>query len=100
MSDEYSSVARGKLKLKSDGSGDVKKRSKKSKRDKEKLKASVEQSIRDEVTRTQEQPGGTSGSTASSAAHKRSLTKAELAFKQMQEKTVSVVIGRFLPDGI
>lgn len=86
MSDEYASVARGKLKLKSDGCAELKKKSKKKKKDKEKLKASAE-AVRDEM---QEQSAGgrTDGQPSGSATH-RTLTKAELAFKKQQEKTVS-----------
>lgn len=83
MSDEYSNVARGKLKLKTDEGGVSKKKSKKSKRDKDKLKAGVEHTtIHDDISRNQD------GSSSSSTNTKRKLTKAEMAFKQMQEKTV------------
>lgn len=87
MSDEYGSVARGKLKLKTDGSESIKKKSKKKKKDKEKLKANVEQAIREEISGS-----GNAGRTdgpASSSGTQRTLTKAELAFKQMQEKQVN-----------
>lgn len=91
MSDEYSHVAKGKLKLKSDGSGDIKKKSKKKKRDKEKLRSNAEHTIRDEMSQDQAATGGrTDGpSSAGTTVSRRTLTKAELAFKQQQEKTVS-----------
>lgn len=85
MSDEYSNVAGGKLKLKSNGCVELKKKSKKKKKDKDKLKEGVAHSIREEMGHTQ----NGSGSSQSSAAPTRTLTKAELAFKQQQEKTVS-----------
>lgn len=91
MSDEYGSVARGKLKLKSDGSGDIQKKSKKKRRDKDKLKSSAEQSIREEMSESQAATGGRTDGPASSSASRRTLTKAEVAFKQMQEKTVSLL---------
>lgn len=96
MSDEYGSVARGKLKLKSDGSGDIKKKSKKRKREKEKLKSNAEQSIREEMSESQAATGGRTDGPASSSGSRRTLTKAEVAFKQMQEKTVSFTAIYFI----
>lgn len=90
MSDEYSSVATGKLKLKTDGS-DMKRKSKKKKRDKDKLKTSAELAILEEMRQEQTASGGrTDGQAmaATSAGPARTLTKAELAFKKQQEKTV------------
>lgn len=98
MSDDYSHVAKGKLKLKTDGSGDMKKKNKKRKREKEKLKSNAEHTIRDEMT--QDQAAATGGRTdgpSSSSVARRTLTKAELAFKQMQEKTVSDLLEE-LPE--
>lgn len=86
MSDEYSSVAKGKLKLKSDGCAEAKKKSKKRKRDKDKMKTSVEHTIREEMNQDQAAGGRRDGQQATVT---RTLTKAELAFKQQQEKTVS-----------
>lgn len=99
MSDDYSHVAKGKLKLKTDGSGDMKKKNKKRKREKEKLKSNAEHTIRDEMT--QDQAAATGGRTdgpSSSSVARRTLTKAELAFKQMQEKTVGDLLEE-LPEG-
>ncbi|XP_055710353.1 protein FAM32A-like [Phlebotomus papatasi] len=72
--DEYSHVSRGKLKLKTDG--EIKKKKKK-KKDKEKLKEKLQTAAIEDVTAA----GNPSGTT------QRVLTKAELSFKQMQEKT-------------
>ncbi|XP_059617678.1 protein FAM32A [Phlebotomus argentipes] len=73
--DEYSHVSKGKLKLKSDG--EVRKKKKK-KKDKEKMKEKVQTAIAE----------GSTGSTGSaSGGSKRVLTKAEMSFKKMQEKT-------------
>lgn len=91
MSDEYSSVATGKLKLKTDGCSDMKKKSKKRKRDKDKLKTSAELAILEEMRQEQTASGGrTDGQAmaATSSGPARTLTKAELAFKKQQEKTV------------
>lgn len=74
--DEYSYVSRGKLKLKTDG--EIKKKKKK-KKDKEKLKEKLQTAAIEDVAAA----GNPSGTT------QRVLTKAELSFKQMQEKTVS-----------
>lgn len=86
MADEYSSVATGKLKLKTDGCVELKKKNKKKKREKDKMKIAAEQAIR-EKSHEQGQGGRTDGQATSTTG--RTLTKAELAFKQQQEKTVS-----------
>ncbi|XP_067634741.1 protein FAM32A-like [Eurosta solidaginis] len=76
MSDAYDFVAKGKLKLKNDDKANKKKKSKHKHKEKDKerakeaLQTSVNESLEDKVT--------------SSTAQK--LTKAELAFKQQQEK--------------
>lgn len=77
MSDEYEFAAKGKLKLKNDSQHKKKKKSKHKHKDKERekvyLQTSINESLEDKVS--------------SGAAPK--LTKAELAFKQQQEKMVS-----------
>ncbi|XP_054729983.1 protein FAM32A [Anastrepha obliqua] len=76
MSDAYDFVAKGKLKLKNDNQIKKKKKSsrkhkdKDKEREKESLQTSINESLEEKMT--------------SSAAPK--LTKAELAFKQQQEK--------------
>ncbi|XP_014091196.1 protein FAM32A-like [Bactrocera oleae] len=74
MSDEYEFAAKGKLKLKNDSQHKKKKKSKHKHKDKERekvyLQTSINESLEDKVS--------------SGAAPK--LTKAELAFKQQQEK--------------
>ncbi|XP_037824786.1 protein FAM32A [Lucilia sericata] len=73
MSDEYACVSKSKLKLKNDGG--IKKKKKKSKdKDKDKEREALQQTLQ------QQQSGG------SKAKPERQLTKAELAFKQQQEK--------------
>ncbi|XP_005190370.1 protein FAM32A [Musca domestica] len=70
MSDEYSysCVAKGKLKLKNDAG--VKKKKKKKSKDKEKEREDLQQAL----------------SSERSSSNSISLTKAEIAFKQQQEK--------------
>ncbi|TMW52854.1 hypothetical protein DOY81_002057 [Sarcophaga bullata] len=73
MSDEYACVAKSKLKLKNDGG--IKKKKKKSKdKDKSKEREGVQQTLQ------------LSSSGSSQGKPERQLTKAELAFKQQQEK--------------
>ncbi|KAM7349637.1 protein FAM32A-like [Cochliomyia hominivorax] len=73
MSDEYACVSKSKLKLKNDGG--IKKKKKKSKdKDKDKEREALQQTL-------QQQSNG-----SSKAKPERQLTKAELAFKQQQEK--------------
>lgn len=79
MSDEYEQVARGKLKLKSDSSK-VSKKKKKDKKNREKLEREHEN----------HQHKDKSNGTPSAAAPGRTMTKAELSFKKMQEKMVCV----------
>ncbi|XP_055526637.1 protein FAM32A [Wyeomyia smithii] len=81
MSDEYQHVSKGKLKLKCDA--EIKKKKKKKSKDKEKL--------REKLEKTMEQSSGGSSNTTSSSqgqpqASGRILTKAEAAFKNMQDK--------------
>lgn len=75
MSDEYACVSKSKLKLKNDGG--IKKKKKKSK-DKDKEREALQQTL-------QQQSSG-----SSKTKPERQLTKAELAFKQQQEKMVSL----------
>lgn len=76
MSDEYEHVARSKLKLKTDSSK-ISKKKKKDKKNREKLE------------REHEQHKEALKDVQSSAAPRRTMTKAELSFKKMQEKMVS-----------
>lgn len=76
MSDEYEHVARSKLKLKTDSN----KISKKKKKDKKN---------RDKLEREHEQHKEALNDIQSSSAPRRTMTKAELSFKKMQEKMVS-----------
>lgn len=75
MSDEYEHVARGKLKLKTD-SNKISKKKKKDKKNREKLE------------REHESHKETLNGIQSSSAPGRTMTKAELSFKKMQEKMV------------
>lgn len=77
MSD-YDCVARGKLKLKSDG--EIKKKKKKKDKDKEKIKEKIEKVSSDTIEIKSPSSSG------------RQLTKAEISFKKMQEKMVSYCI--------
>ncbi|XP_058831445.1 protein FAM32A [Topomyia yanbarensis] len=82
MSDEYQHVSKSKLKLKCDS--EIKKKKKKKSKDKEKLRETLEKTIK-------ESGGGSSNSSSSGGqsqpqATGRVLTKAEEAFKNMQEK--------------
>lgn len=72
MSDEYEHVARGKLKLKTDSNKVSKKKKKKDKKEREKLERELEE--RQHIPQ----------------APVRQMTKAELSFKKMQEKMVSI----------
>lgn len=74
MSDEYAKVARGKLKLKTDGEMSKKKKKKK---DKEKERDKVANIDRSTVEIVPQESTG------------RKLTKAEISFKKMQDKMVS-----------
>lgn len=69
-------VAKGKLRIKSDSSCEIKKKKKHKKKDKEKLE------------RVADQIDG-SESTPHDSCKKLNMTKAEMAFKKMQEKMVS-----------
>ncbi|XP_039961396.1 protein FAM32A-like [Bactrocera neohumeralis] len=74
MSDAYDFAAKGKLKLKNDSQHKKKKKSKHKHKDKEREKVSLQTSLNESLEEK----------VTSSAAPK--LTKAELAFKQQQEK--------------
>lgn len=76
MSDDYEHVARGKLKLKSDSSK-ISKKKKKDKKNREKLEREHE------IHQHNETLNG-----IQSTAPGRTMTKAELSFKKMQEKMV------------
>lgn len=76
MSDEYEHVARSKLKLKSD-SKTISKKKKKDKKNREKLEREHENNQHQETLNGSQ-----------SAASGRTMTKAELSFKKMQEKMV------------
>lgn len=82
MADEYEHVARSKLKLKTDSSK-ISKKKKKDKKNREKLEREHEQQ-REALNDSQ-----------SSAAPRRTMTKAELSFKKMQEKMVSRIFPNF-----
>lgn len=82
MSDDYACVSKSKLKLKNDAG--IKKKKKKSK-DKDKNK---EREVLQQTLQQNEKPQ-TSGAAGSKIKIERPLTKAELAFKQQQEKMVS-----------
>lgn len=73
MSDEYAKVARGKLKLKTDGEISKKKKKRKDKDQEREAVANIDR----ETIQISE-----------SAASERKLTKAELSFKKMQDKMV------------
>ena len=75
MSDEYDHVSRGKLKLKTDGEIKKKKKKKKDKQLKDEIKNTSSECV--------EIASGSSG-------FERPLTKAEISFKKMQEKMVSL----------
>lgn len=78
MSDEYAKVARGKLKLKTDGEISKKKKKKKDKEKERDKIANVDRSTVEIVP----QESSSSG---------RKLTKAEISFKKMQDKMVSTL---------
>lgn len=75
MSDEYAKVARGKLKLKTDGELSKKKKKKNKQKELEKIGL-----IDTSTIEVKEQSGG------------RALTKAEESFKKMQDKMVSYLV--------
>lgn len=75
MSDEYTCVSKSKLKLKNDSG--IKKKKKKSK-DKEKDREVFQKTIEQNASSSKSKP-------------ERQLTKAELAFKQQQEKMVNIL---------
>lgn len=78
MDDEYSHVVRGPLKLKKDSELKKKKKKKSKSKDKEKMEKVMV-----------EKPPATD---SQKKAPVRQLTKAELAFKKMQEKIVSFLL--------
>lgn len=80
MSDDYACVSKSKLKLKNDAG--IKKKKKKSK-DKNKEQNMVHHSV--DMERLQ-----SSSTSRSVGGEQRTLTKAELAFKQQQEKMVCI----------
>lgn len=80
MSDEYEHVARGKLKLKTDSSKVSKKKKKKDKKNREQMEREHETNYSNEKLNNIPQ------------APVRTMTKAELSFKKMQEKMVSIEI--------
>lgn len=80
MSDDYEQVARGKLKLKTD-SNKISKKKKKDKKNREKLE--LEHG-------NHQQAEALNG--IQSAAPRRTMTKAELSFKKMQEKMVCAAL--------
>lgn len=84
MSDEYEHVARGKLKLKTDSSKVSKKKKKKDKKNREQMEREHETNYSDEKLNNIPQ------------APVRTMTKAELSFKKMQEKMVSIEICTLL----
>lgn len=75
MSDEYDNVARGKLKLKTDSNKVSKNKKKKDKKDREMVEREIEEQMRKAASAEQPQS--------------RTMTKAEMAFKKMQNKIVS-----------
>lgn len=81
MSDAYDFVAKGKLKLKTDGS--IKKKKKKKSKDKDKEKEAYQKALEEDRIASQQQ---------SSSSGERKLTKAEQAFKIQQEKMVKLEI--------
>jgi len=84
-SSEYDMVSKGKLKLKTDSD-----HKKKKKKDKKKLKEKVEKTVEtyeDDKLRNANTSNSYYDPTTHSASG-RKLTKAELAFKAMQEKMV------------
>lgn len=89
MSDEYENVARGKLKLKTDSNKVNKKnKKKKDKRNREKLEREFEEQMNKleaEKANAQQRP---------------TMTKAEMAFKKMQDKIVSFSIPQILNAGL
>lgn len=96
--DEYAHVAGGKLKLKHSGDIQIKKKKHK-KKDKAKLKAQIEKTVESSTQNNPDAPkertsSSTHVNTSNSASSGRVLTKAELAFKKMQEKTVRTMIDR------
>lgn len=76
MSDEYEFVSRGKLKLKTDSNKVSKKKKKNDKKDREMVEREIEEQMRKAASSAQPQ--------------KLTMTKAEMAFKKMQAKIVSI----------
>lgn len=76
MSDEYDNINRGKLKLKTDSNKVSKKKKKKDKKDREMIEREIEEQMRKAANSEQPQ--------------KLTMTKAEMAFKKMQDKIVSI----------
>lgn len=83
--DEYDVVARGKLKLKHNVDSQIKKKKKKKSKNKEKERLMEKQLAEKAQTH----------SDSSNDAPIRQLTKAELAFKKMQEKMVCKILINF-----
>lgn len=79
MADEYEHVARSKLKLKTD-SNKISKKKKKDKKKREKLERELDQEQHYNREKIDNAP----------QAPVRSMTKAELSFKKMQEKMVNI----------
>ncbi|XP_053698050.1 protein FAM32A [Sabethes cyaneus] len=85
MSDEYQYASKGKLKLKCDA--EIKKKKKKKSKDKEKLREKLEKTMEQSSTSSSGGGGGsTSNGQGQPQASGRVLTKAEAAFKNMQDK--------------
>lgn len=76
MSDEYDYVTRGKLKLKTDSNKVSKKKKRNDKKDREIIEREIEEQMRKAASSAQPQ--------------KLTMTKAEMAFKKMQAKIVSI----------
>lgn len=76
MSDEYDNFTGGKLKFKTDSNKVSKKKKKKDKKDREMIEREIEEQMRKAASSDQPQ--------------KLKMTKAEMAFKKMQNKIVSI----------
>lgn len=108
MADEYALVSKGKLKLKTD-SETKKKKKKQHKKEKEKLERGKKLKSNDQIffllwicfykkiciTGAQEELESIKTSAAEHNSQTRHLTKAELAYKKMQEKMVRKLCGFF-----
>lgn len=79
MADEYEYVARGKLTLKTDSSKVSKKKKKKDKKNREKFERELEEQMSKYEQNSSSQP-----------SQRPTMTKAEMAFKKMQDKIVSI----------